>query len=134
MTQAILTNFINSISKTKVNHFNWYNQKHLSPGQTDKHCSLNISNFARQTCLPVWPPRQTLLDKHILLVNAFETFQNIFCLTRAKNVCQAPVCVVAKPTNILLDKQNFKCLPNNIYLFGPGFRRRVFCLYVLYLV
>ena len=65
--------------------------------------------------LYVWPPRQTLLDKHILLVNISETFQKHFLL-----VCQARVCVVAKQTNIVLDKQNFKCLPSNVCPLGQG--------------
>ena len=47
-------------------------------------------------------------------------FKNIFCLSQAKNVCQASVCVVAKPTDIVLDKQNFKCLPNNVCPFCWG--------------
>ena len=149
------------------------------------------TNIAWQTfwiaCLYVWPQRQTLLDKDILLVNVFETFQNemivfqvdfcrltlqknkapakqtniawqtfwillvkhactfghndkhcltrtfclsmflklfknIFCLSEAKNVCLACACVVAKPTNVVLDKQNFKCLPNNVCPFGRGLR------------
>ena len=62
----------------------------------------NISNFVCQACFLVWPPRQTLLDKHILLVN----FQNVFCLSQAENVCQAHVCVMAKLANTALDKQN----------------------------
>ena len=41
----------------------------LRPDQKFKYCLRNISNFACQACLRVWPPRQTLLDKHILLVN-----------------------------------------------------------------
>ena len=49
-------------------------------------------------------------------------FKNIFCLSQAKKVCQARVCAVAKPTNIVLDKQNFKCLPNNVCPFGRGFK------------
>ena len=55
-----------------------------------------------------------MLDRHILLVNVFETFQ--------KDGCQARVFVVAKPTNIVLDKENFECLPNNVCPFGRGFR------------
>ena len=50
----------------------------------------------------------------------FKLFKNIFCLSQAKNVCQASVCVVAKPANIVLEKQNFKCLPNNVCPFGMG--------------
>ena len=30
-------------------------------------------------------------------------------------------CTVAKLTNIVLDRQNFKCLPNNVSPFGRGF-------------
>ena len=43
---------------------------------------------------------------------------SIFASHRQKNDCQAPVCVVAEPTNIVLDKQNFKCLLKNVYPFG----------------
>ena len=64
-----------------------------------------MSNFACQACLCVWPPRKTLRNKHI---------------SQAQNVCQAYVCVVPKLTNIVLDRQNFKCLPNNACSFGPG--------------
>ena len=34
--------------------------------------------------------------------------------------CQGHVCVMGKLTNILLDKQNFKCLPNNACSFRRG--------------
>ena len=54
----------------------------------------------------------TLLDKHILLVN----FRNVCCSSQMKNVCQERVCV----KNIMLDKQNFKCLPNNACSLGRG--------------
>ena len=64
----------------------------VKPGQMHRHCLANISNSACQACLSVWPPQQTLLNKHILLVNS---------------ICQARVCVVAKTANIVLDKQNF---------------------------
>ena len=94
-----------------------------APAKRGKHCLANISNFACQACLPVWPPRQALPDKNILLVNVFETFQKHFLFVTSKNVSQARVCVVAKPTNIVLDKQNFKCLPNNVCPFGRGLRQ-----------
>ena len=55
-----------------------------------------------------------MLDKYNLLVNLLETFQKHFF------ACQVRVCVVAKPTNIVLDKQNFKCFPNNVCPFGRG--------------
>ena len=74
-------------------------------------CLSNILNSAWQACLSVWPPRQALLEKH-----------KHFCLSEAKNVCQTRVCVVAQPANIVHDKQNFKCLPNNVCPFGRGFR------------
>ena len=44
----------------------------------------------------------TLFDKHVLLANVYETFQKHFLHV---NVSQARVCVVAKPTNIVLDMQ-----------------------------
>ena len=52
----------------------------------------------------------------------FDTFQkHFFACHKQKNVCQERVCVVAKPTNIVLDKQNFKYLPNYVCPFGrPG--------------
>ena len=37
-------------------------------------------------------------------------------------VMQVHVCVMAKLTNILHDRQNFKCLPNTTGSFGWGFR------------
>ena len=70
------------------------------------------------------PNRQTLFARHFELCSsnmlaclttttniAWQAhfacqFKNIFCLSQAKNVCQAHVCVVAKPTDIVLDKQN----------------------------
>ena len=83
--------------------------EHLSPSQTYKRCLTNISNFACNAYLYVWLPRQTLFDKHILLVNIFEAFQNMFCLSQAKNVCQAHVCVMAKPTLCLTGKTSNVC-------------------------
>ena len=52
--------------------------------------------------------KRWLLHKHIMLVIN-------------KNVCQAHVCVMAKLTNIVLDRQNFTCLPNNACSFDRGF-------------
>ena len=52
--------------------------KVLSPGQTDKHCLPNFSNFTRQHACPFGHHEQTLLDKHIFLANVFETFQKHF--------------------------------------------------------
>ena len=37
--------------------------------------------------------------------------------------CQAHVCVMVKPTNIVLDRQKFKCSPNNACSFGRGLRQ-----------
>ena len=57
-----------------------------SPWQTYTHCFTKKLKFAGKACLCVWPPRQTLLDKYILLVN----FKNILCLTSTiSNVFQA---------------------------------------------
>ena len=73
--------------------------KHACPfGHHNKHCLTSI----------------------FCLLMFLKFFENIFCLSQAKNVCQAPVCVVAKPTNIVLDKKNFQCLPNSVCLFGRG--------------
>ena len=75
-----------------------------------KHCLTNISNFACQTCMLVrLATQQTLLDKHMLLVK----FQKHLLLVTRKNVYQARVGVMAKLTNIVLDKLNSKRLPNN---------------------
>ena len=41
-------------------------QQMLSLDQTDRHCLMNVSNFACQTGLCVWAPRQALRDKYIL--------------------------------------------------------------------
>ena len=69
----------------------------------------NISNFACQAYLCVCPPRQTLPYSLILVVK----FQ--------KHVCQANVCVLAKLTNIVLGRQNLKCLSINASSFDQGF-------------
>ena len=77
------------------------------PRQTYKHCLANISDFACQACLCVWPPRQTLLDKHILLVYNF-----LFVISRK---CLSRICFCDDQTDhhyIVLDRQSFKCLPN----------------------
>ena len=92
-----------------------------SPAQTDKHCLINILNFACQSCLYVWPPPQTLLDKHILLLRVSKTFACDYS-SQAKDVCQAHASVLAKLTNIVLDNQNLTCLQNNLFLLGQGLR------------
>ena len=48
--------------------------------QTCKHCLTNISNLACQACLWVWPPRQTLVDKHTCLPE----FQKHFLFVTSK--------------------------------------------------
>ena len=63
-----------------------------------------------------------MVEKNIVLVNTFETFQKHFLfLISEKNVYQAHVCVMAKPTKIMLDRKSLKCLPNNACSFGRGF-------------
>ena len=37
--------------------------------------------------------------------------------------CQAHACVMVKPTNIVLDRQKFKCSPNNACSFSRGLRQ-----------
>ena len=49
-------------------------------------------------------------------------FRKYFLLVISKKCFVARVCVVAKLTNIVLDKQNFKCLPNNVCPFGRGLK------------
>ena len=76
------------------------------------------------------PKVQALLDKHseLCLSSMFvglATATNIALQTAnfKKNVayqyhkkdCQAHICVTAKLAKIVLDKQNFKCLPNNAF-------------------
>ena len=74
--------------------------KHASAfGHREKHCLT--STF----CLSVF----------------LKLFENIFCLSQAKNVCRARVYLMARLTNIVLEKQNFKCLPNSVCPFGRGF-------------
>ena len=51
-----------------------------------------------------------------------KSFKNISCLWQEKNICQTYVCMVAKLTNIGFDKQNLKCLSNNVCTFGKGLR------------
>ena len=62
-----------------------------SPGQTERHCLANISNFVCEAYLCVWPPRRALLDKHVFLFN----FKSTFCLPQAENVYQAHICIMA---------------------------------------
>ena len=60
-----------------------------------QRCSFNrgLSVKHRTLCLPI--------------------LKNDFCLSQAQNVCQVHVCVITKLTNIVLDKQNFRCLLNS---------------------
>ena len=69
-----------------------------------------MSNFLCQACLYVSRPRQTLLDKQVFDCQSLK----YLLLVRSKHVCQAYVCVVAKLTNTVLDKQYFKCLRNEL--------------------
>ena len=41
-------------------------------------------------------------------------------MSQAKNVCRAHVCVMDKLINILLDRQNFRCLQDSASSFGLG--------------
>ena len=94
---------------------------YLKPRPTEEHCSAYILNFACQLCSCIWPPRRTLSDKHILLVNV----KAFLACHKQKNVRRARVYVVVKPTNVVLDKQNFKCLPNNVCPFGRSFTTEI---------
>ena len=83
-------------------------------------------NFACQACFCAFDHH----DKHCLtrtfcLSMLLKLFENTFLLSQTKNVCQARICVVA--TNIVLDNQNFKCLPNNVCPFGLGSIDKVAC-------
>ena len=49
---------------------------------TNVHALLeNISNLSSQACLCAWPPRQTLLDKHIMLVKFQKLVTSKVCLS-----------------------------------------------------
>ena len=63
--------------------------------QTERHCLANILNFAFQ-------------------------FQKHFLLVASRNVYQACVCIMAKPTNMVIDKQNCRCLPDYVCLFSTS--------------
>ena len=80
------------------------------------------------------------LDKNNVLVKqCLSCWSNVqACLTsKIQNVCKemlkAPakrtsiehIRVVSKLTNIVLDRQNFKCLPNNACSFGSGLKNVV---------
>ena len=71
-------------------------------------------------CLSRMLVRLATTTKIACLSNFLELLKNIFDLSQAKNVCEGCACVVAKPTNTMLDKQNFKYLPNNVGSFGRG--------------
>ena len=94
---------------------------------------INFKNIGKQDvlveqCLS-WRPnvqgcltgkiRNVCQTMSVLLAGAL---QEHFLFVTSKNVCQAHVSEVAKSTNIVLDKQNFSCLPNNACPFGLGFR------------
>ena len=48
--------------------------------------------------------------------------KNIFFLFRSKKCFFKHVCVMAKLTTIVLERQNFTCLPNSTCLFWPGLK------------
>ena len=73
------------------------------PGQTDKHCLTNVLKF----CLSNMLVRLATIKHCLPSTVCFSSFKNIFLLVTSKNVCQAHICVMAKSTNIVLDKQNF---------------------------
>ena len=65
----------------------------VSTGQTHRHWLTNIPNFACQAYFCVWTPRQTLLDKHILLVNS-----KTFLLVTSKK-CLSSTCLCDAQTD-----------------------------------
>ena len=69
----------------------------------------------------------TLFGKHFefCLSMYLKLFKIFLACHKQKNVCQARVCVVAKPTNVVLVKQTFKCLPNNVCPFGRGLIKNI---------
>ena len=114
-----------------VRHFAYLLRKHFTEHvypilkffQSVKPC-LNA-------CIKLRPNVQTLPDEHfefclssklvrLVTTNEFcmsmKLFKNIYCLSQANYVC-----VMAKLINIVLARQNFKCLPNNDGSFGRSF-------------
>ena len=69
----------------------------LYAAMLDKHFEFFLSDMVL-----LLASVKILLDRQVLLV----------CLSQAKNVYRAHTCVVAKLTNIVLDKQNIKCVSN----------------------
>ena len=78
-----------------------------SPGQPDRHCLANIS--VKHACAFGHHDKHCLKSKFWLSMFS-KYFKNIFCLSQAKNVCQAVVCVVAKRQTL--------CLTSKIQMFA----------------
>ena len=89
--------------------------------------SFQLFRFKKIENLKPRPSRMTLSGKHFefCLSMYLKLFKNFLLVTSKKNVCQARVCVVAKPTNVVLVKQTFKCLPSNICPFGQGLIKNI---------
>ena len=84
----------------------------------------NILKFVCQAYLYVWPLYRRCLTGTFCLSMFLKHFINIFVVT--SKTCLSSTCFycVTEPTNIVLDKQNFRCLPKNVCPFGRGFTSR----------
>ena len=63
------------------------------------------------------------LKQIFLAVRAEITKRSTVLFVYMKMFCQVHVCVMVKPTNIVLDRQKFKCSPNNACSFSRGLRQ-----------
>ena len=106
--------------------------------QNSKCLSSNVCPFGQ--AVRHWSEGARLLDKHFDFAcqeclcaghHDKNCLTSTFCLSVFRNfsetyVCQAHAnCVMAKPTNIVLDRQNFKCLSKGQTLRGKHLK---FCL------
>ena len=110
-------------------------QLELNDSEITKH-GFYCKTPAKRTDI-VWQTFRTLLVKHACalghrdkhrLTSTFrlsmflKIFENIVCFSQAKMFVKHMFAWWANRQNIVLDKQNFKCLPNNVCPFGRGLR------------
>ena len=89
-----------------------------------KHANIvwQTFEFACQAYLCVWPPRQALLDKHILLVYVFWNFPKTFFLLVTSKKCLLSTYLCSGQTDEHCAwRQNFKCLQSIVYPSRRGF-------------
>ena len=89
-------------------------------GQTlfGKHFKIHWSRASMHACTLGHHDRHCLTRTFCLAV-FLKLFKNTFACDKEKMFTKHP-CIVAKPTNNVLDTQNFNCLPNNVCPFGQG--------------